>query len=116
MVEPNFEKMYQEVKGPDPNTVFFKDGQNLEVLWVEQEKELKKGEWVCVRKDRLEELIESAYEDSCFCPLIKTPICKWKSSGSCLHCKYDDTDIFRQENETVKNVIKWLEGEENENQ
>lgn len=35
---------------------------------------------------------------------------------SCLYCKYDDTDIFRQENETFKNVIQWLEGKENENQ
>lgn len=108
-----FEKTYREVKGPDPNAVCFKDGLNCEEEWIKQEKELEKSEWVCVKKDRLEELIESAYDDSSFCPLALSSICKWKSSGSCSHCKYDYDDI-RQENETVKNVIQWLEGEENE--
>lgn len=105
-----FEKTYRELKQPDPNAVCFKDGLNCEEEWIEQEKELEKSEWVCVKKDRLEEMVEAAYDDSSFCPLVKTTICKWKSSGSCLHCKYDYADI-RQENETVKNVIQWLEGE-----
>lgn len=68
-------------------------------------------EFVSVRKDRLEEMVEAAYDDSSFCPLVKTSVCKWKSSGSCSHCKYDYADIIRHESETVKNVIKWLEGE-----
>lgn len=69
-------------------------------------------ELVSVRKYRLEELIESAYEDSSFCPLIKTPICKWRSSGSCSHCKYD---YLSQEYDYVENVVKWLKGECDEN-
>lgn len=46
-----FEKTYVEVKDED-------------------------DEFLSVRKDRLEEMVEAAYEDSSFCPLVKTTICK----------------------------------------
>lgn len=82
----------------------------FEKTYIEEKED---DEFISVRKDRLEELIENAYDYSSFCPLALSSICKWKSSGSCSHCEYDYDDI-RQENETVENVVKWLEGEENE--
>lgn len=112
-----FEKTYREVKQPDSNAICFKDDLNCEKEWIKQEKELEKDEWVCVRKDRLEDLIQSSYKaadmDIESCPLDLTSICKWKRGlkTACSDCKFE-YDHFRDDfNPPVKNVVEWLEGE-----
>lgn len=108
-----FEKTYRELKQPDPNAVCFKDGLNCEEEWIEQEKELEKSEWVCVKKDRLENLIEHSYETSC--PLVNSSACHLdRPDFMCSDCEFN-YGYFDDDSELpVKNVIKWLEGEENE--
>ncbi|WP_300919678.1 hypothetical protein [uncultured Dubosiella sp.] len=108
-----FEKTYREAKKPDPNAVCFKDGLNCEEEWIKQEKELEKSEWVCVKKDRLENLIEHSYETSC--PLVNSSACHLDSPGfMCSDCEFNH-DRFDDDSELpVKNVIKWLEGKEND--
>ncbi len=76
-------------------------------------------QFVSVRKDRLEELIKSAYEmaatEGDFCALVETRVCKWRNSDfSCSDCKYEYDDIRDDFEPPVKNVVEWLEGEENE--
>lgn len=110
-----FEKTYREVKQPDPNAVCFKDGLNCEEEWIEQEKELEKDEWVCVKKDRLEELIEAAYDYSIFCAVYGTKACRLNDKKtSCSVCKYGYDKVRDDYEPPVKNVIKWLEGKEND--
>lgn len=108
-----FEKTYREVKKPDPNAVCFKDGLNCEEEWIEQEKELEKSEWVCVKKDRLENLIEHSYETSC--PLVDSSACHLNGPDfTCSDCEFNYDSLDDDSELPVKNVIKWMEGKENE--
>lgn len=108
-----FEKTYREAKKPDPNAVCFKDGLNCEEEWIKQEKELEKDEWVCVKKDRLEDLIESSYETSC--PLVNSSACHLdRSDFMCSDCEFNYGYFDDDSEPPVKNVIKWLEGKEND--
>lgn len=108
-----FEKTYRELKQPDPNAVCFKDGLNCEEEWIEQEKELEKSEWVCVKKDRLENLIEHSYETSC--PLVDSSACHLNGPHfTCSDCEFNYDSLDDDSELPVKNVIKWLEGKENE--
>lgn len=108
-----FEKTYREAKKPDPNAVCFKDGLNCEEEWIEQEKELEKSEWVCVKKDRLENLIEHSYETSC--PLVDSSACHLNGPHfTCSDCEFNYDSLDDDSELPVKNVIKWLEGKENE--
>lgn len=77
-------------------------------------------EFISVRKDRLEELIKSAYEmaamEGDFCALVETRVCKWKNSDfSCSDCKYEYDDLRDDFEPPVKTVVKWLKGECDEN-
>lgn len=106
-----FEKTYRELKQPDPNAVCFKDGLNCEEEWIKQEKELEKSEWVCVKKDRLEELIEAAYDYSIFCAVYGTKACRLNDKKtSCSVCKYGYDKVRDDYEPPVKTVVTWLEG------
>ncbi len=83
--------------------------------WIKQEKELEKGEWVCVKKDRLEELIEAAYDYSIFCAVYGTKACRLNDKKtSCSVCEYGYDKVRDDYEPPVNTVLKWLEGEENE--
>lgn len=104
-----FEKTYRELKQPDPNAVCFKDGLNCEEEWIKQEKELEKGEWVCARKDRLENLIEHSYETSC--PLVDSSACHLNGPHfTCSDCEFNYDCLDDDSELPVKNVVTWLEG------
>lgn len=104
-----FEKTYRELKQPDPNAVCFKDGLNCEEEWIKQEKELEKSEWVCVKKDRLENLIEHSYETSC--PLVNSSACHLDSPGfMCSDCEFNHDRFNDDSQPPVKTIVKWLEG------
>ncbi|MEY8256404.1 hypothetical protein AAK706_01575 [Erysipelotrichaceae bacterium 66-17] len=80
---------------------------------IEQEKELEKSEWVCVKKDRLENLIEHSYETSC--PLVDYSACHLNGPHfTCSDCEFNYDSLDDDSELPVKNVIKWLEGKENE--
>lgn len=106
-----FEKTYRELKQPDSNAVCFKDGLNCQEEWIKQEKELEKGEWVCVRKDRLEEMVEAAYDYSIFCAVYGTKACRLNDKKtSCSVCKYGYDKVRDDYEPPVKTVLTWLEG------
>ena len=72
-------------------------------------------ELVSVRKDRLEELIEAAYDYSIFCAVYSTKACRLNDKKtSCSVCEYGYDKVRDDYEPPVNTVLKWLEGEENE--
>lgn len=72
-------------------------------------------ELVSARKDRLEELIEAAYDYSIFCAVYGTKACRLNDKKtSCSVCEYGYDKVRDDYEPPVNTVLKWLEGEENE--
>lgn len=70
-------------------------------------------EFVSVRKDRLENLIEHSYETSC--PLVDSSACHLNGPHfTCSDCEFNYDSLDDDSELPVKNVIKWMEGKENE--
>lgn len=68
-------------------------------------------EFVSVRKDRLEELIEAAYDYSIFCAVYGTKACRLNDKKtSCSVCKYGYDKVRDDYEPPVKTVVTWLEG------
>lgn len=67
-------------------------------------------EFVSVRKDRLENLIEHSYETSC--PLVDSSACHLNGPHfTCSDCEFNYDSLDDDSELPVKTVVKWLEGE-----